>query len=210
MFTVLSFFLALVASAIAYHGVDVSQSTSSSSFSCMKGDGYSFAIVRVYQSNGVVDANGPTTINNAWAGGMSYVDGYIFPCYSCGNPAKQMDDTVNNLANHNTKYGMLWLDVEGTQYWSSSASNNVNFLQGMVDEGKKRGISLGIYSSASQWNPIMGGSTQFSSLPLWYPHYDNNPSFSDFSSFGGWSKPSIKQYIGTTSFCSASVDKNYY
>ena len=90
MITILSLFLALVASAIAYHGVDVSQSTSSSSFSCMKGDGNSFAIVRVYQSNGVVDANGPSTINNAWAGGMSYVDGYIFPCFSCGNPAKQV------------------------------------------------------------------------------------------------------------------------
>lgn len=90
MFTVLSIFLTLVVSAIAYHGVDVSQSTSSSSFSCMKGDGYSFAIIRVYQSNGVCDANGPTSIKNAWSGGMSYVDGYIFPCYSCGNPAKQV------------------------------------------------------------------------------------------------------------------------
>lgn len=80
----------------------------------------------------------------------------------------------------------------------------------MVNEGKARGISLGIYSSASQWSPIMGGSTKFSSLPLWYAHYDSNPSFSDFSPFGGWSKPAIKQYAGTTSICSASIDKNYY
>ena len=56
----------------------------------MKSYGYSFAIVRVYQSNGVCDPNGPATINDAWTGGMSYVDGYIFPCYSCGNPAKQV------------------------------------------------------------------------------------------------------------------------
>ena len=136
-----------------------------------------------------------------------------------------MDDTISYLANHNvhltgsaeanstvgsTKYGMLWLDVEGTQYWSSSTSNNVNFLQKMVDEGKKKGVSLGIYSSSSQWNPIMGGSTAFKSLPLWYPHYDNSASFSDFKSFGGWSKPAIKQYAGDVSFCSAGVDKNYY
>jgi GH25 family lysozyme M1 (1,4-beta-N-acetylmuramidase) len=140
-----------------------------------------------------------------------------------------MDDTINYLSSHgitflkegekftNTgnstlgaKYGMLWLDVEGTSYWSSSASNNVNFLQGMVNEGKARGVSLGIYSSASQWNPIMGGSTAFKSLPLWYAHYDYNPSFSDFSSFGGWTSPAIKQYAGDQSFCSCSVDKNYY
>ena len=35
-------------------------------------------------------------------------------------------------------------------------------------------------------------------------------SFSDFAAFGGWSKPAIKQYAGTTSICSASIDKNYY
>ena len=89
------FFLAFLCAAffgavVANTGVDVSQRTYSSSFSCMKSYGYSFAIVRVYQSNGVCDPNGPATINDAWAGGMSYVDGYIFPCYSCGNPAKQV------------------------------------------------------------------------------------------------------------------------
>jgi hypothetical protein len=56
----------------------------------------------------------------------------------------------------------------------------------------------------------MGGSTQFSKYPLWYPHYDSNPSFSDWYSFGGWSTPAIKQYAGDVSFCSAGVDKNYY
>ena len=32
---------------------------------------------------GQPDPNGPANINDAWNGGMSYVDGYIFPCYSC-------------------------------------------------------------------------------------------------------------------------------
>jgi hypothetical protein len=72
-----------------------------------------------------------------------------------------MDDTIDYLASHNVRLlkkgevrdtnstnvgatvGMLWLDVEGTQYWSSSPSNNVNFLQGMVDEGNARGVSIG-------------------------------------------------------------------
>ena len=30
-------------------------------------------------------------------------------------------------------------------------------------------------------------------MPLWYAHYDNSPSFSDYSSFGGWSEPYAKQ-----------------
>jgi hypothetical protein len=72
-----------------------------------------------------------------------------------------MDDTISYLANSNiqlvkegealqanstggsAKVGMLWLDIEGTNYWSSSASNNVNFLQRMVNQGKARGVSMG-------------------------------------------------------------------
>ena len=35
----------------------------------------------------------------------------------------------------------------------------------------------------------MGGvdnCKKFSQLPLWYAHYDKNPSFSDWQPFGGW------------------------
>jgi GH25 family lysozyme M1 (1,4-beta-N-acetylmuramidase) len=80
----------------------------------------------------------------------------------------------------------------------------------MVDQLQVHNVTFGIYTSKSQWDPIMGGSTQFSKYPLWYPHYDSNPSFSDFVSFGGWKTPSIKQYKGTTTTCSASVDLNWY
>lgn len=82
--------LSFIAAAFATYGCDVSQATSQSSFSCLKNNGYNFAIVRVYRSSGSVDPNGPSSINNAWNGGMAHVDGYIFPCYSCGNPAKQV------------------------------------------------------------------------------------------------------------------------
>lgn len=82
--------VALIGCISAYSGVDVSQRTSSSSFNCMVNSGYHFTVVRVYCSSGKVDSNGPASITDAWSGGMSYVDGYIFPCYSCGNPAKQV------------------------------------------------------------------------------------------------------------------------
>jgi hypothetical protein len=48
-----------------------------------------------------------------------------------------------NSTNVGATVGMLWFDIEGTQYWSSSASNNVNFLQSMINEGKARGVSMG-------------------------------------------------------------------
>ena len=56
-------------------GVDVSQRTYTDNWSCMVSNGKSFGVVRVYQSNGKPDSNGPLSINDAWAGGMSYVDG---------------------------------------------------------------------------------------------------------------------------------------
>ena len=43
-----------------------------------------------------------------------------------------------------------------------------------------------------------------------YPHYDKDPSFKDFQVFGGWSKPSIKQFAGDETSCGIDVDYNYY
>jgi GH25 family lysozyme M1 (1,4-beta-N-acetylmuramidase) len=218
-------YLSAVAAALATVGVDVSQPTSLSSWQCAKKDGFNFAVVRVYCSSGHTDSAGPQNIQNAWNAGIAHVDGYIFPCFSCGNPAGQMDATINYLSSHvsidgldgvqgnstvGVKVGMLWLDIEGTQYWGSSASANTNFIVAMANQGKARGVSIGVYTSKSQWTPITGSSTAMKSYPLWYAHYDNNPSFSDFSAFGGWTKPAIKQYAGDVSFCSAGWDKSYY
>lgn len=83
-------FLGMLSASSATVGVDLSQATSLSSLQCVHDYGYDFAIARVYCSTGKPDSNGPSNINNAWNAGMSHVDGYIFPCYSCGNPAKQV------------------------------------------------------------------------------------------------------------------------
>ena len=90
-----------------------------------------------------------------------------------GNGAKQMSDIIAYLKSHNlrvaeegedviiqgndtvlaapsdnlqAKVGMLWIDVEGTSYWSSSTSNNVAFIQDMVNEAARQKVSIGIYS----------------------------------------------------------------
>ena len=34
-----------------------------------------------------------------------------------------------------------------------------------------------------------------------YAHYDRDPSFNDFKPFGGWSKPSMKQFTGGATVC---------
>lgn len=90
-------FLSAVGLTQATGGVDVSQRTYTDAWQCMKNEGNTFGIVRVYCSSGHPDENGPATINDAWSGGMSYVDGYIFPCYSCGNAAQQVSIVVNTI-----------------------------------------------------------------------------------------------------------------
>lgn len=62
----------------ATYGVDVSQYVSS--FSCLKGAGFDFAIPRAWCSYGGFDSNVKANIANARAAGFQYVDVYMFPC----------------------------------------------------------------------------------------------------------------------------------
>ena len=94
----------------------------------------------------------------------------------------------------------------------SDHTTNCNFLTELVDRVKHHGKSVGIYASKYMWQGIMGSFTACPALgseDLWYAHYDNNPSFSDFSSFGGWKTTHVKQFQGTSTLCGAGVDKNY-
>lgn len=196
----------LLAPTLATLGVDVSQYTNV--FSCLVSSGYSFAIVRGYQSSGNVDPNVVANIKNAKAAGMAHVDVYMFPCVPCGNPAGQASALVSAIKGQG--YGTIWVDIE-TYAWSSNLASNQNFITSMVNQLKALGQTVGIYSSYYNWQSIVGLNwAGCSSLPLWYAHYDNSPSFSDFTAFGGWKTPSIKQYAGDKTVCGAGVDLNYY
>jgi hypothetical protein len=46
--------------------------------------------------SGGVDTNSVPTVANAWAAGMTHVDVYLFPCYTCGNPEGQVNETGQN------------------------------------------------------------------------------------------------------------------
>jgi len=80
----------------------------------------------------------------------------------------------------------------------------------MLKGAANAGVSVGVYTSKSQWDPIMGAYSGGSRYPVWYAHYDNWASFDDFRAFGGWTKPSIKQYKGDTVLCNAGVDLNVW
>ena len=205
-------FCLLIASAFAGFGVDVSQPTSSSSFTCLRNNGFNqFAIARAWCSPGYFDSNSPYTTQQAKAAGYSIenIDTYFYPCVSCGNPAGQVSSFWNSVIANRMEFKRVWFDVEGS--WTSSYSSNQQFLMGLVEQARAIGIVHGIYSSKYYWGQIFGSYTfpYASSTPLWYAHYDNWASFGDFSSFGGWSSPSMKQYRGDVSICSAGVDYDW-
>eukprot|EP01092_Planopodium_desertum_P001299 TRINITY_DN1189_c0_g1_i3.p1 TRINITY_DN1189_c0_g1~~TRINITY_DN1189_c0_g1_i3.p1 ORF type:complete len:214 (-),score=58.45 TRINITY_DN1189_c0_g1_i3:43-684(-) len=190
------------------YGVDVSTFTSQSQFSCLLQANLTYAIIRAFYSTGSPDPNAVPTVAAARAAGLSNVDVYMFPCYSCGNPQSQVQSLASFLSGNSVDFDTVWLDIEGPgTYWSGSTSDNQAFFNGLLSAAQSTGWNLGIYSSASQWVPIFGsGYTAGGNLPLWFANYDGEPNFNDFSPFGGWSSPTMKQFSDQGAKCGASYD----
>lgn len=188
-------------------GVDVSDLISVGDWECLSPD---FAIARVYQSLGRVDTAGISSIKNALAHGIANVGGYMFPCVSCGDAAGQVKDAVDAMKQGGAT-GMLWYDVE-IFHWTGSTSANRAFVKEMIDTGMSLGVKAGVYTNQNNWGEIVGLDWTYAAdqgLPLWYAHYDNVKAFSDFSAFGGWSAPAIKQYAGDKTQCGIDLDYNW-
>ena len=200
--------LLLVCSVRADYGIDISALVDSGSYNCLVNNGYTFAIPRGYCSYGGVDPNVVANIQNAYAGGMSHVDVYLFPCVPCGNPAGQVDDLLNAIAG--TGYGMIWLDIE-TYAWGD-VTDNINFIQGLMDELSNQGASYGIYTNYYQWQSITGLWTgpADNGVQLWWAYYDGEANFNDYSGFGDWNGPAIKQFAGDATVCGVDLDQNWY
>jgi hypothetical protein len=76
----------------------------------------------------------------------------------------QAGSTQTPLANQ------WWLDVESANSWTSTASLNVQALQGEADYLASAGAAaVGFYANAGDWQSITGSTTAFSSYPSWVP-----------------------------------------
>jgi hypothetical protein len=132
-------------------------------------------------------------------------------CPRCGSPSKQVNTLVDYLSKNQTRFGRVWVDVEmKDDYWMTSTAANRVFFEGIIQTLAARRVSIGIYTSKSQWEPIMGSNyTRGAQYPLWYARYNNQINFNDFSAFAGWQRPYIKQYVGDVTVCGVDIDKNY-
>ncbi|CAG9314783.1 unnamed protein product [Blepharisma stoltei] len=166
------------------------------------------AIVRGYMSSGNVDPNVVPNIQNAGNAFLT-VGVYMFPCFPCGNPAKQAQDLVTALKGQT--YDSIWIDVE-TYQWSSNVQANQAFITTLANTLKSLGQSVGIYTSRAEWSTIVGLNwSGVSWAGLWYYHYDNQQNFMDFQPFGGWEMADMKQYHGLTkSTCGIYVNSDWW
>ena len=58
-----------------------------------------------------------------------------------------------------------WLDIEVGNSWDTNPANNQQVIQGAIDSLQGHGLSVGIYSSAGQWQQIAGSFAP--GLPNW-------------------------------------------
>lgn len=191
--------------------VDYSQYFSTDLMKCLRNNGFVSAIPRGYQSLGRVDPNMAANVANARAAGFSYVDVYAFPCPTCGNAAGQFNELWNAFIAKKVNIGMVWFDIEGTEYWGNGQAASQLFAKQWLDAAARNGAKIGIYSSKYQWNSIFGTNFSIgSNYPMWYAHYDGDATCRSFSPFGGWNKPTMKQYIGDTVMCGGGIDISSY
>lgn len=191
------------------YGADVSTPVSAEQWqTLMTQNAVTFGVVRCYESGGSVDPNAATTINQGWAAGLSNIAVYHFPCLTVG-AAAQVQAAVQALSAANASFGVYWIDVEQGAGWSTTDfASNAAFLTQMIQAAEALGLTVGIYTSPYEWSLTINNN-DFASYPLWYAEYDGQTSFCDFTPFGGWTAPAMKQFVGDQSNAGVGFDGNW-
>ena len=160
--------------------------------------------LRVYTSIGKVDPN----FNKTMVKFKPYkinVTGYIMPSQKV-DVKKQAADIIEVLKNY-TMIKMLAVVVEGRD-WNVDPLKNVQLLTTLIGELKKFKYTLCIQTEERAWDRIMDRNSDFAALPLWWNQHDNEPEPGRrFRPFGGWRRPSAKQYAAGE-LCGNAVGKN--
>jgi len=187
----------------------------------------SFAISRAWYSDGEGVDRAAISSGVAFKAANISFDVYMFPC-SFGIPAAdQVTQLLANLSSAGVQYGRVWFDVESNPdpkcAWSTTdRASNCAFMGDLVAAAQASGVPFGVYSSIHEWTLIMTAASDphgctaasAANLPLWYPHYERppNPTYSDFSPFGGWTAPAMKQFgdgdVPPGDLCGISVDND--
>lgn len=107
-----------------------------------------------------------------------------------------------------------WLDVETINTWQEDAprshDKNVATIEGMVSFYQSKGAKVGLYSTAFQWNEIVGSrvskSSKLNGLPSWLAGAAN---LSDAQNFCGLPPLTRNGQVVLTQYIENNLDKNY-
>ncbi|CAJ0608949.1 unnamed protein product [Cylicocyclus nassatus] len=203
-----SFLTALFRTMVAFKGLDTIQKLSTDDFRCLKDNGFTFYIGRVWKSTGNYDIEGMQTMKNAHEAGFK-VSAYIFPGLEPHNapPQNQVEATINRLRAEGVPFDTVYLDIEIFRWPKKNfcrappepkswVRHCINAMGNKLDE---MGVDWGIYTNENNWENIVGLEyDQWKHKKLWWAHWGMNDGTRKgaFTPFGGWSNFYIHQYAG--------------
>ncbi len=200
-----------------------------------------FAIVRVFRNVGQVDTNAADTLISGSKAGVRDLGAYIFPCIqsapssvannvTCGSADDQVSASLSYLESNGVYINgynddkstskdpvlnKIWLDIEDevpSKYFSEDISQNTDYLSQVVSSLEGKGVTVGIYTTITYWENIMGNVEGYGDHALWYPRYDAKNSYDFFEPFADFTIDSlmVKQTGGNVNTCGLSqVDSDY-
>lgn len=225
--------------AVAETGVDLSVATTPEQWACLVSEhNVSYSIIRTFRNKGAVDENAGTSMVNAFNAGVKELGAYMFPCVptssyaianniSCEAPAMQVVRTMQYFCKNGIKVqrtsqqsvpeglsvNRIWIDIEDetpSKYYDADPIVNQAFIAEMVFVLEKLHVPVGIYSTKTYWENIMGNVLGYSKYPLWYPRYDGVDSLDFFTPFADFTSVQIKQTAGDSGWCGITqVDNDY-
>jgi GH25 family lysozyme M1 (1,4-beta-N-acetylmuramidase) len=132
------------------------------------------------------------------------VDAYVYLMWD-RDMRRQVEDALAFARSY--PVGMLWLDIEQDPAGLDRAALEDRIQTAAETCGD---FPCGVYTGGWWWNAHMGSSRIVEDLPLWYAHYDGNPSIDTYPSqrVGTWASPWGKQYAGDLDLCGIDVDLN--
>ena len=164
-------------------------------------------VIRVYVYDGRMDPYAEANMKMALDAGYKTVDVVMAPCMGC-NPESQALRVAKFLKDR-SYVNMVWIDTEYL-YWMHRYSNE-EMLKTIVSVLSKESFHLGIISSRTIWDKYFDPSfTEVAHYPLMYMSLNKEPSFKDFTKFGGWKGPQSKFYDANGKLCNMNVGLIYY
>ncbi|EYB98235.1 hypothetical protein Y032_0133g1787 [Ancylostoma ceylanicum] len=182
---------------------------------CLHKKNYKIILYEAY-ADGKFDDNVKATmwtaINDKMGGEV-----YMTPDATIEKSAQQqMDETLNGMIRHGMPITRIWIKIADEKKWSSSINYNDFFLNDLVMAAEARGRSVGIITNSKAFYRTFTGLYDFVGEDrIWYTTPEpvtctdkKGANFDDFVPFGGWRKPSAKQYCVGENVCGITINGN--